>query len=718
MSGLIRAIVMLTVTASTISFPTLNPADANSGPTTNSTIRRRAVAPPTVPDKPQFQVSDLEFYLTEDGIAYIRPGLVIKVNSVTIGSDRRPVVDLSFTDRFNQPLDRLGQATPGPLNISFLCAWYDAGNRHYTSYITRSVTTPTNSPNPGVRATQATSESNGTWTDLSIGRATYKFAYVLPADFDQTKTHTIGVQAYRNLQEQLGKYYYDNEEYDFRPDGQKVADTWNKINDQTSCLTCHDRETFGFHGTSARRDLKLCALCHQPQTPDPDSGETVDMKVMAHKIHNAANLPSGKDYIIYGNGQSVHNFSENVHYPGDVRNCARCHEGTVANQKAPGSDLYLTKPSRAACGSCHDNINWVTGANHAAGAQTSDANCATCHVPDSGNEFDASIKGAHTIPERSKQLAGYKAEIVKVENLKAGAAPTVTFKVTDKTGAAVDPTKLSTFAPILAGPTTDYSTYARETAALTKTVFDPATGLATYTFTKTLPADATGTWAFSADIYKTVNLKRADGKADITGIRDVALNPVKYVALGTAAAAPRRQVVSMTLCNNCHDRLALHGGQRLVIDECVICHNPTEGDQSRRPANAGLPESVSFQRLIHRIHSGAELQQDYTVYGFGSTAINFNNIHFPGDRRNCATCHVNNSHRLPVGINNAPVNTQRDFFSPQGSGTAACLGCHDSKDAAAHAFLNTTQFAGKPAEACGVCHGANSEWSADKVHAR
>lgn len=715
MSGLIRAIMVLTVTASTFNLPTIDPPSPSP-----QSARRRAVAPPSLPgspERPVFSTSELEYYMTDDGIAYIRPGLKITVKSVTIPADRRPVVEVTFTDKFNQPLDRLGQATPGPLTLSFLNAWYNPETRHYTSYITRSVKTPNTSPRPGVEATQATTDSNGTWTDLALGTAKYRFGNAMPENYDATKTHTIGVQGYRNLTEQIGKYYYDNEEYDFRPDGQKVTDQWNKINDQTSCLTCHDRETFGFHGTSARRDLKLCVMCHQPQTPDPDSGETVDMKVMAHKIHNAPNL-SKKPYIIYGNNQSVHNYTENVHYPQDVRNCARCHEGTVANQKAPGSDLYLTKPARAACGSCHDDVNWVTGENHAAGPQTSDANCATCHVPDSGKEFDASVKGAHVIPERSNQLAGYKAEIVKVENLKAGAAPTVVFKITDKTGAAVDGTKLSTFAPILAGPTTDYSVYARETAALTKAVFDATAGTTTYTFTKTLPADATGTWAFSADIYKTVTLKRADGEPDITGIRDVAFNPIKYVSLGTGAPTPRRQVVSLALCNNCHDMLALHGGQRRNIDECVICHNPVEGDQSRRPASAGLPESVSFQRLIHRIHSGAELNQDYTVYGFGGTPFTFNNIHFPGDRRNCAACHVNNSHRLPVGINNAPVNTQRDFFSPQGSGTAACLGCHDSKDAAAHAFLNTTQFAGKPAEACGVCHGANSDWSADKVHAR
>ena len=37
----------------------------------------------------------------------------------------------------------------------------------------------------------------------------------------------------------------------------QVTDTWAKINDTTSCLACHDRKNFGFHGSSARRDVKL-----------------------------------------------------------------------------------------------------------------------------------------------------------------------------------------------------------------------------------------------------------------------------------------------------------------------------------------------------------------------------------------------------------------------------------------------------------------------------
>ncbi|HWC65089.1 MAG TPA: hypothetical protein VG777_03325, partial [Thermoanaerobaculia bacterium] len=49
-----------------------------------------------------------EHYLTTDQFGYIRPGFNITINSITIGADRKPVVDVSFTDDAGQPLDRAG----------------------------------------------------------------------------------------------------------------------------------------------------------------------------------------------------------------------------------------------------------------------------------------------------------------------------------------------------------------------------------------------------------------------------------------------------------------------------------------------------------------------------------------------------------------------------------------------------------------------------------
>jgi OmcA/MtrC family decaheme c-type cytochrome len=675
----------------------------------------RTQTPSEAAKKFLYETSQLEFYLGDDGIAYIRPGIKIRVAAITdVAPGKKPVVEVYFTDDFDQPLDRLGKITPGAISASMILAWYDPATREYTAHTTRSVTTPANSPRPGAKAVQAAADAGGTWTDLEMGHAKYTFGTTLPASFDLTKTHTLGIYSTRNLTDILGKNYYVNVERDFRPDGQAVvaAETWDKIQGTSmTCNNCHD--PLSAHGGS-RRDLKLCVLCHSPQTTDPDTGLSMDMEILTHKIHTPGMLKA--PYVIWGNGQSVHDYSE-VTFPQDVRNCDNCHEGITAAQKASQSQVWFTNPTRDACGSCHDEVNFATGeGHHGVPPQTDDSQCAKCHVPDSGEEFDASIKGAHTIPTKSKQLAGVNVAIVSVANIGKGKTPTVAFKITDKKGNPIDGSKLSTFAPILAGPTSSYTKYYRENG-LAKAQFDPATGNTLYTFTAKVPDDATGTWTISGDFYKTNILKRADGGADITNVRDAAFNPIKYVGLdGATAVEPRRSVTTTAQCNACHDQLALHGGQRQNVDECVICHNPVTTDQSQRPAEGGAPESISFQYMIHRIHTGHELERDFTIYGFGRTAINFNEVTYPGDRRNCAKCHVGTTY-VPPAPGDAVV-TPRDYFTPMGSGTAACLGCHDSRDAAAHAKLNTTEFGGQPAEACGTCHGANATWSASKVHAR
>ena len=296
--------------------------------------------------------------------------------------------------------------------------------------------------------------------------------------------------------------------------------------------------------------------------------------------------------------------------------------------------------------------------------------------------------------------------------------PTVVFNLRNNDGTAIDGTKLTAFAPMYGGPTSNYKTFERESGKTSGT-FDPVTGYTSYTFKVALPADASGTWSTTVDIERAFSLVRADGQPNITGNESV-INPVKYVSVDSSAISPRRTVVVLSQCNVCHDSLRLHGGQRLNTEECVICHNPTNSDVALRPADQAPPESISFQRLIHRIHTGENLTQDFTVYGFGGSVNNFNDVRFPGDRRDCAKCHTATSFLLPLPTGISPVMTLRDFFTPQGPGTAACLGCHDSSDTAAHAFLNTTMFGGTgtPAEACATCHGTGADWDVAKVHAR
>ena len=665
---------------------------------------------------------DIEAGLDQATLDYIRPGLVIKVNSVTIGADRKPVVDLTITDSLNQPLDRLGQVTPGAISASFVLSWLDPVTNNYTSYITRTETAPANAPHPGATAVQATADSGGTWTALESGHYTYKFGNALPASFDPAKTHTLGIYATRNLTDILGKNYFANAEYDFRPDGGQVTYIWDEIRN-SSCNQCHD--PLQAHGGS-RQDVKLCVLCHSPQSSDSATGNTVDFKVMIHKIHYGSSLPSvkaGAPYQIWGFGNAVQDFSTVV-FPQDIRNCGpACHEGKDPKDRPAQSDRWYTAPTRSSCGSCHDDIDWTTGAGHPGGAQLNDAACSRCHIPASGEEYDASVQGAHTVPYKSAQLKGLVAAIVSVSNTKPGQRPTAVFSVKNGDGTPVDATRLTTFAPILGGPTVSYNTAIRESGVATGTnagTYDPATGLTSYTFRAAVPADATGTWTVSADIYRNATIHRASGGPDIT-LREAAFNPIKYAAVTDPQPVPRRTVVTTQQCDVCHDRLAAHGDQRQNTDECVICHNPTATDTAQRPAAANPPEGIDFPRLIHRIHKGEELTQEYTVYGFGGSKNTFNEVRFPGDLRNCAKCHAGTSYTLPLPAGIQPAVTPRDYFSPQGPATVACLGCHDDQASAAHAFLNQTNFgnpSGPSIEACATCHGRGAQFDVVAVHAR
>ncbi|HEY0788315.1 MAG TPA: OmcA/MtrC family decaheme c-type cytochrome, partial [Thermoanaerobaculia bacterium] len=584
-------------------------------------VRRQVVvrrdAGPRTPTQADFVETDLEFYLGDDGIAYIRPGLQIKINSIDIPTDRKPVIDATITDNFGNPLDRSGKVTPGAVSISWVLSRWDPATREYVPNATRNVTSPATSPTPNVTATQPTADPGGKWTDLEQGHATYKFGTALPENFDRTATYTLGAYSTRNLTDIIGKNYYANPIRDFRADGATVTETWAKINQPTSCLNCHD--ALALHGGS-RREVRLCVLCHTEGMSDPDTSNSIDFEVLVHKIHFGPNLSKG--FKIIGFNQSVHDYAHTT-FPQDIRNCKNCHEGTVPAQMPAQAQNFNTHPTRDACGACHDDVNWATGENHPGGAQANDAACTTCHQPD-GPEFGASVRGAHTIPVKSSQLAGLKAEIVSVSDVAPGKSPTAVFKVTNGDGSAVDPTKLAGFSPLLGGPATSYRVFAYEDARA-KASFDAATGNTTYTFAKALPADAKGTWTVTADIYRTAALKRADGKADVS-VRETAFNPIKYTAI-SGAAEPRRTVVDVAKCNKCHDRLALHSGRRMTPQECVICHNPTNTDAARRPATEGAAESLSFQHLIHRIHSGEELQNDFTTWA--GSAHNFNEVLFP-----------------------------------------------------------------------------------------
>ena len=140
------------------------------------------------------------------------------------------------------------------------------------------------------------------------------------------------------------------------------------------------------------------------------------MKVLIHKIHMGSSLPSvkaGTPYRIWHRG-AWSDFSTVV-FPQDVRNCTTCHA-----KGATQADNWKTNPSAAACGSCHDDVNFATGLNHVNLPQLDDKQCANCHTPQATMDFDASIPGAHLIPENSASLPGLVTKVLRVDNATPG----------------------------------------------------------------------------------------------------------------------------------------------------------------------------------------------------------------------------------------------------------------------------------------------------------
>lgn len=649
----------------------------------------------------EYPSTDKRAYLTEKEILFIRPGLNIDFTAedIKIESDGSVSVTFSVTDDRGQPLDIDGNETPGPMNISWVLSFIPQGEQQYLSYFTRTQ----NSSITGNSAVQATADAGGTFERLELGVYTYHFGGTLPADFDANATHTMGVYAERNLEEfELGGFV-ESGTVDFIPAGGEVTQIRELVTDQ-ACNNCHD--DLVLHGR--RRGNDLCILCHYDGVIDPDTGNDVDFREMVHKIHRGEDLPSvqaGVPYQIIGFRNSVHDYSELV-FPQDIRNCTTCHADQAAQ-----ADLHKTNPTRASCGSCHDDVDFDTGENHAGGPAISDRFCANCHFPEGEFEFDASVVGAHTIPTKSDQLAGINIEFLEVTSSNPGNNPTVRFNLTTDAGMPLNPADLDTFRITIAGATTDYSTVMRETA--NTAVSAGVDGEFTYTFADPIPSDAEGSWTVSAEIREPAALN-AGLTSEMTVTESTFVNPTLTFAVTDGAPDPRRMVVDTDSCNACHDVLSLHGGQRFSIDYCVMCHNPVADDSDVRPPEFTPPRSIDFRFMIHRIHLGEENMRDYTIFGFRSSVHNYNNLLYPGDLRNCNACHVNNSQQVPTPGVLAVQSTENEFFAPIEPQSAACLGCHDSLEAASHAFLNTAPFG----ESCGACHGEGKEFAVDRVHAR
>lgn len=690
--------------------------------------------------KSPFSRHDKAYYADPKLVSFVNPGLVITISSAQIANDGTISVSYTLADPNGQPLDATGATTPGVISLAYEAAYIPKGQEQYVAYTTGSATGSALGT-----ITRPNFEFGGKTTQVAPGQYQYTFNAKAPAGFDATATSTVGLAGNRDLSTFNLGANYAGATFNFVPNGSAVAVTRDVIRTD-SCNTCHNQ--LAFHGGYAQ-GINMCVLCHQPQNADPGTGNSLDLKVMIHKIHDGAALPSvvgtsstpGVPYQIIGYMNSVNDFSTVVD-PADVRRCEVCHSQTTGAVQAKA---YQLEPTAKACGSCHDNINFATGVNHVGGPQPDDSMCHNCHVSQGELPFDASIKGAHivasdtaaTYPQNPNPLiTGDQITITGVSNTSAGQKPVVAFTVQDTKGNPLPMSAIEDLSFTLGGPTSDYGYTSFGSDVTTPGVVTEDGTVATcdgnsnctYTFLHAIPATATGTYAIAAESERLEDIQQ--GTTTAQTVESGTRNQVVYFSVDGSPVQSRREVVAKANCNACHVNLQGHGARRNDPEYCIMCHNPSLTDaatraQSKDPKVLAQPaQALNFNFLIHRIHTGKNLAAvgaNYIEISHNGRVRDFSDVSYApfsgdgtaGDTKKCYMCHVNGSEaNLPDGKNQ--VTNGQYYINPTPPVAGACSGCHASRPDAVHFDSNINALG----EGCDVCHMSGAAFAVDAMHAQ
>lgn len=226
-----------------------------------------------------------------------------------------------------------------------------------------------------------------------ISAYTYKFNAAIPAG--GAGTFVVGAEAYRDmvLQKVDGtnvtgrdaaatKVFYFGVT-DGNPVKRRIVVAIER------CNVCHDK--LSAHDQS-RNNLEYCPICHRPNMTDEAGrpkdkmpAESLDLKNLIHKLHSGDQL--AKEYTLYDNGSPKS--LNSARFPGDRRNCSKCHEGksfqlplqnNLMVTVTPRGFFSPTPPIAAACLACHDD---QSAAAHAfVNIAPFGEDCATCHGED------------------------------------------------------------------------------------------------------------------------------------------------------------------------------------------------------------------------------------------------------------------------------------------------------------------------------------------------
>jgi OmcA/MtrC family decaheme c-type cytochrome len=176
--------------------------------------------------------------------------------------------------------------------------------------------------------------------------------------------------------------------------------------------------------------------------------------------------------------------------------------------------------------------------------------------------------------------------------------------------------------------------------------------------------------------------------------------------------AKTRVMADIGSCNGCHESLALHGGGRVDVQYCVLCHSTATTD-----ANSG--NVLAMSTMTHKIHAGRLLKskldaglggEQYVIWGYQNSKHDYSHVGFPQDLRNCTVCHTGTNPTTPQGDN------WKSKISKE-----ACLTCHASLPGSnfyeGHAlFTGVADPTTLANSQCLGCHMAGTGVSPERVH--
>lgn len=340
-------------------------------------------------------------------------GLDLSVTVSSITNDARPVATFAVRNSKGQPVKNIPpadfsglallQLVPGDLGPTGNGVADDTWVSHITNCATCVTSTET------ANAAQLIDAANGTYrytfakdiknpTPYDGGQA------IAGVAFDANAVHRFGMR----IATSSNSFRPVDVVYDYVPATGAVVTGENDKVATATCLGCHQQWRANplnaggvtpFHN-GQRYEVQYCVVCHNEQrkysgtlisgnsviaepTIDgegmmtPPSGQTsvrvlkgqavLHLPVFIHKIHMGDRLTLKGPYA--GLGTELNEIA----FPQSPANCKTCHINAAL------ADHWQGQPSRRACGSCHDAVDFVTGANHTGGPQADDKVCAVCH---------------------------------------------------------------------------------------------------------------------------------------------------------------------------------------------------------------------------------------------------------------------------------------------------------------------------------------------------